>query len=269
MELIEWTTLKQHVEAVASESSKKFSARLQNAQKRINGKDSIFLLIVSDFGTIGLPGDDFERKNHIFKLTRSAHVTDDTEKNRDGKSAASVAKLKSLEKKKDAAARKSFETQKKMKMAQTVVATATGAIEAYATGMSIGGAAGPVVGAMLAGLVIAMGAKSLATIASTSYQGGGSSGAGGAGAGAGAGAAGVTAGFGWVVDAGGVEGASSVTLCLPDDAIAAALLVGVLAPLPLLASPSTTLLSASADGPVHVPVARDTGAMMVRRQRQQ
>jgi hypothetical protein len=106
------------------------------------------------------------------------------EKNRDGKSAASVAKLKSLEKKKDAAARKSFETQKKMKMAQTVVATATGAIEAYATGMSIGGAAGPVVGAMLAGLVIAMGAKSLATIASTSYQGGGSSGAGGAGAGA-------------------------------------------------------------------------------------
>ena len=84
LELIEWTTLKQHVEAVASESSKKFSARLQNAHKRINGKDSIFLLIVSDFGTIGLPGDDFERKNHIFKLTRSAHVTDDTEKNRDG-----------------------------------------------------------------------------------------------------------------------------------------------------------------------------------------
>ena len=106
------------------------------------------------------------------------------EKNRDGKSAASVAKLKSLEKKKDAAARKSFETQKKMKMAQTVVATATGAIEAYATGMSIGGAAGPIVGAMLAGLVIAMGAKSLATIASTSYQGGGSSGAGAGGAGA-------------------------------------------------------------------------------------
>jgi hypothetical protein len=104
------------------------------------------------------------------------------EKNRDGKSAASVAKLKSLEKKKDAAARKSFETQKKMKMAQTVVATATGAIEAYTTGMSIGGPAAPVIAAMLAGLVVAMGAKSLATIASTSYQGGGSSGAGGAGA---------------------------------------------------------------------------------------
>ena len=40
------------------------------------------------------------------------------EQKRDGKSAGSVEKIKALEKKKDAAARKSFEQQKKMKMAQ-------------------------------------------------------------------------------------------------------------------------------------------------------
>ena len=84
LELIHWNKLKKHVDAVANDSSKKFSTRLQNGLSRINGKDSIFLLIVSDFGTIGLPGSDFDRKNHIYKLTRSAHVTDDKQKNRDG-----------------------------------------------------------------------------------------------------------------------------------------------------------------------------------------
>ena len=97
------------------------------------------------------------------------------EQKRDGKSAASVEKIKALEKKKDAAARKSFEQQKKMKMAQTIVATATGAIEAYGSAQYLPAPASQIVGAMLAGLVVAMGAKTLSTIASTSYQGGGGS----------------------------------------------------------------------------------------------
>lgn len=46
------------------------------------------------------------------------------EQKRDGKSAESVAKIESLEKKKDAIARKSFNTQKKLMIAQAVMSTA-------------------------------------------------------------------------------------------------------------------------------------------------
>ena len=101
------------------------------------------------------------------------------EQKRDGKSAASVEKIKALEKKKDAAARKAFEQQKKMKMAQTVIATATGALEAYSSAAFLPPPANVIVGGMLAGLVVAMGAKTLSTIASSQYQGGSSSAAGG------------------------------------------------------------------------------------------
>ena len=97
------------------------------------------------------------------------------EKNRDGKSAASLERIKGLEKKKDAAARKSFEQQKKMKMAQTVVATATGALEAYSSAQYLPFPASAVVGGALAALVVAMGAKTLSTIASQQYNGGGGS----------------------------------------------------------------------------------------------
>jgi hypothetical protein len=78
-----------------------------------------------------------------------------------------------MEKKKDAEKKKAFEQNKKMQMAQTVIATATGAIQAYASAQVLGPFAGPIVGAMLAGLVVAMGAKQMGIIASSSYQGGG------------------------------------------------------------------------------------------------
>ena len=97
------------------------------------------------------------------------------EKNRDGKSAASLEKIKGLEKKKDAAARKAFEQQKKMKMAQTIVATATGALEAYSSAQFLPPPANAIVGGALAALVVAMGAKTLSTIASQQYNGGGGS----------------------------------------------------------------------------------------------
>ena len=84
LDSVGWSSLRDHVKAVSQDGSKKFSTRLKNAISRIDSKEPIFILVVSDFGTIGLPGSDFERKNHIYKLTRSAHVTDDSQTNRDG-----------------------------------------------------------------------------------------------------------------------------------------------------------------------------------------
>lgn len=97
---------------------------------------------------------------------RIAGVDDEiaAEKKRDGNSAASVAKIKKLEAKKEAIKKKAFETDKKVKMAQTVMNTAAGIMNfmsdknipmAIATGV--------------------MGAIQLAVIAGTSYQGGGNS----------------------------------------------------------------------------------------------
>ena len=86
------------------------------------------------------------------------------EKKRDGNSAASVAKIKKMEAKKEALKKKAFETDKKVKMAQTVMNTAAGIMEFMSKG-DIGMA-------VATGI---MGAIQLATIAGTSYKGGGSS----------------------------------------------------------------------------------------------
>lgn len=95
----------------------------------------------------------------------------DAEKRRDGKSAQSVAKLNALEKKKEKEKRKAFEQDKKMKMAMTVINTATAVMAVFAEG--------GIAGFVLAGIVAAIGAMQLAAIAGTSYQGGASSGGGG------------------------------------------------------------------------------------------
>ena len=85
------------------------------------------------------------------------------EKKRDGKSKQSIEKIKQLEKKKEAAARKNFNTNKKIQMAQTVVNTAASVMRAFAEyGFP---------GAILAGV---LGAAQLAIIAGTSFQGGSS-----------------------------------------------------------------------------------------------
>jgi len=97
------------------------------------------------------------------------------EKKRDGHSAASTAKIKALEAKKLATQKKAFETNKKMKMAQTVISTAMGAMAAYSSAMeSIPAPYNVPVAVAMAGMVAAMGAKQLSMIASTSFQGGGS-----------------------------------------------------------------------------------------------
>jgi DNA-binding protein len=85
------------------------------------------------------------------------------EQKRDGKSAASVAKIASLEKTKDAAQKKAFEVNKKMMMAQTVMSTASAIMMALAT---YPGPAGIIMSAAYG----AIGAAQLAIIAGSSYQ---------------------------------------------------------------------------------------------------
>ena len=89
------------------------------------------------------------------------------EKKRDGKSKESLAKIKQLEAKKEAAKKKQFETDKKIKMATVIIDTAAAITRALAEG-------GPILGPILAGAMAALGAAQLAIISGTSYQGGGS-----------------------------------------------------------------------------------------------
>ena len=88
----------------------------------------------------------------------------EAEKRRDGKSAESVAKLKALEKKKEAEQRKAFKRKKAMQMAQTVINTAAGIME-YMSDKNI-----PM--AVATGI---LGAAQLAIISSQKYQGGSAS----------------------------------------------------------------------------------------------
>ena len=97
------------------------------------------------------------------------------EKKRDGKSAASLSKIKSMEAKKEKMARKAFDVNKKLQMASIMISTASAAMAAWAP-PPLG--AGPVLGGFLTAAIIAMGAAQLAIVAGTSYQGGGSGGGG-------------------------------------------------------------------------------------------
>lgn len=92
------------------------------------------------------------------------------EQKRDGKSAASLAKLSALDKKKEKEKKKAFETNKKAQMAQTILSTASAVIQ------SIANAGGLPFGAATGAAMAAVGAAQLAIIAGTSYQGGGSAG---------------------------------------------------------------------------------------------
>ena len=94
------------------------------------------------------------------------------EKKRDGQSAASIARIKKLEADKEKHKKKAFEQDKKMKMAQTVMATSLAVMQAF-------GQMGPIAGAIMSAFIIALGAKQLAIISSMQYQGGGTSSGGG------------------------------------------------------------------------------------------
>ena len=89
------------------------------------------------------------------------------EQKRDGKSKESLAKIAALEKKKDSIKRKAFEQDKKMKMAEVVMATGVAIMNSVKMGLPWGA----VFGAMAA----AMGAAQLAAISASQYDGGGES----------------------------------------------------------------------------------------------
>jgi len=95
------------------------------------------------------------------------------EKKRDGNSAKSVQKVAALEKKKEAMAKKAFETNKKMQIASTIISTASAvmAVLSEDAKKGLGSLAIP-----MAVAVGAMGAAQVAMIAKTSFQGGSSSG---------------------------------------------------------------------------------------------
>jgi murein DD-endopeptidase MepM/ murein hydrolase activator NlpD len=86
------------------------------------------------------------------------------EQKRDGKSTQSVAKIEAMEKKKDSIARKAFNTNKKLMMANAVVSTAAGVANALGSGLP------PPANIILAGLIGAMGMAQLAIIAGTQYE---------------------------------------------------------------------------------------------------
>jgi len=86
----------------------------------------------------------------------------------DGKSAESVKRIQEMEKKKTAIQRKAFEQQKKLQIASAIAATASAAAQAfeYAKG-------NPIIGGILAGLIIAAGMAQVAIIRKQQFQGGG------------------------------------------------------------------------------------------------
>jgi len=86
------------------------------------------------------------------------------EQKRDGKSAQSVAKIEALEKKKDSIARKQFNTNKKLMMAQAVTSTA-----AAIAGQLAASPVGPW-NIALAAMMGALGAAQIAIIAGTQYE---------------------------------------------------------------------------------------------------
>ena len=89
----------------------------------------------------------------------------ESEKRRDGKSRESLAKIEALERKKEKLKKKQFEQDKKMKMAQVVINTAAGIMQAIGT-------MGPF-GIAMAAVIAALGAAQLAVISGSTYEGGG------------------------------------------------------------------------------------------------
>ena len=98
------------------------------------------------------------------------------EKKLRGNSKEGQAKIEALEKRKTQIQKKAFETDKKMKIASTLIATATSAAIAFAVFTAM---AGPVVGGMMAGAIIAMGAKQISLISGLTFDGGGAGNLGG------------------------------------------------------------------------------------------
>ena len=143
----------------------------------LSGLDKVKIVLNVVSGIIGAVGSisAASSKERVKGIDKEIEA----EKKRDGKSAASVAKLKQLEAKKTAEQKKAFEMKKKISIAQTVISTATAAMGAYQS-LSAIPLVGPALAAAAAGMIVAMGMKQVSMISSTSFQGGGSMSGGGA-----------------------------------------------------------------------------------------
>ena len=92
------------------------------------------------------------------------------EKRRDGKSKESLARIKALEAEKEKTAKKNFEVQKKLAMANVIMSTAMAVMQVWTNPADwFKTWAG-----MMTPLILGLGAAQLAIISGTSYQGGGS-----------------------------------------------------------------------------------------------
>lgn len=147
-------TMQQNTETVVSGQEKAkegFAGMAQSAADAFNAISSIIGAIAS-----------------ILKASSDAKIASidreiAAEQKRDGKSAQSVAKIEAMEKKKDSIARKSFNTQKKLLLAQAVMSTAAGVAGALATQPAW-------LGIALAGIVGAMGLAQIAIISGMQYE---------------------------------------------------------------------------------------------------
>ena len=74
--------------------------------------------------------------------------------------------------KEEAIKKKSFESDKKLKIAQATIGMVQGMVSAFTGAMSLGPIAGPIVGGILAAAVGAMGAMNIAKIKKTKYEAG-------------------------------------------------------------------------------------------------
>jgi len=101
----------------------------------------------------------------------------EAEKRVDGNSKSSLAKIDAMEKKKTAIRRKAFEEDKKIKIAQAMIAGITGAVMAYASLAWIP-FVGPALGAAVAAAIMGLTAKSISMIQSSQFDGGGATGGG-------------------------------------------------------------------------------------------
>ena len=80
--------------------------------------------------------------------------------------------LNNANKIKDAAGRKAFEQEKKLKIASMIISGVQGALQAFTGAMSLGPIAGPIVGGVLAGAVGVMTAQNIKKVKATQYEGG-------------------------------------------------------------------------------------------------
>ena len=101
----------------------------------------------------------------------------EAEKRLDGNSKASLAKIDAMEKKKTAVRRKAFEEDKKIKIAQAMIAGLTGAVMAYASLAWIP-FVGPALGAAVAATIMSLTNKNISLIKASQFDGGGDAGGG-------------------------------------------------------------------------------------------